>query len=83
MFNLTKKKKIFFPQSGKLEFVQSLMDFDPKLLVKDKLGNTPLHYAAQKYPEVVNSLLKKGHELGMLLIVLMNYFKGNIILVII
>ncbi|XP_074620294.1 85/88 kDa calcium-independent phospholipase A2-like [Acropora palmata] len=51
-------------RSGKLEFVQSLMDFDPKLLVKDKLGNTPLHYAAQKYPEVVNSLLKKGHELG-------------------
>lgn len=51
-------------RSGKLEFVQSLMDFDPKLLVKDKLGNTPLHYAAEKYPEVLNTLLKKAQELG-------------------
>ena len=41
------------------------MDFDPKLLVKDKLGNTPLHYAAEKYPEVLNTLLKKAQELGM------------------
>jgi len=40
------------------------MDFDPKLLVKDKLGNTPLHYAAEKYPEVLNSMLKKAQELG-------------------
>lgn len=53
-----------FMQSGKLDFVQSLMDFDPKLLVKDKLGNTPLHYAAEKYPEVLNSMLKKAQELG-------------------
>ena len=59
---------VIFPfntQSGKLEFVRSLMDFDPKLLVKDKLGNTPLHYAAEKYPEVLNTLLKKAQELGM------------------
>ena len=40
------------------------MDFDPKLLVKDKLGNTPLHYAAEKYPEVLNSMLKKAQGLG-------------------
>ena len=68
---------ISFIQSGKLDFVQSLMDFDSKakLLVKDKLGNTPLHYAAEKYPEVLNSMLKKAHELGMLLIVLVSYFK--------
>ena len=41
------------------------MDFDPKLLVKDKLGNTPLHYAAEKYPEVLKTLLKKAQEVGM------------------
>ena len=41
------------------------MDFDPKLLVKDKLGNTPLHYAAEKYPEVLKTMLKKAQELGM------------------
>ena len=51
-------------QSGKLDFVQSLMDFDPRILVKDKLGNTPLHYAAQRYPEVLDSMLKKAQELG-------------------
>lgn len=40
------------------------MDHDPRLLVKDKLGNTPLHYAAEKYPEVLDSILKKAQELG-------------------
>ena len=54
-----------FLQSGKLDFVKSLMDFDPKLLAKDKLGNTPIHYAAEKYPEVLNSMLKKAQEFGM------------------
>lgn len=34
------------------------------LLVKDKLGNTPLHYAAERYPEVLDSMLKKAQELG-------------------
>ena len=58
-------------QSGKLNVVQSLMDFDPKLLVKDKLGNTPLHYAAEKYPEVLNSMLKKAQELGIKIILLL------------
>lgn len=51
-------------RSGKLDFVKSLMDFDPKLLAKDKLGNTPIHYAAEKYPEVLNSMLKKAQEFG-------------------
>lgn len=51
-------------RSGKLDFVQSLMDFDPRILVKDKLGNTPLHYAAERYPEVLDSMLKKAQELG-------------------
>ncbi|KAJ7386298.1 85/88 kDa calcium-independent phospholipase A2 [Desmophyllum pertusum] len=51
-------------RSGKLDFVQSLMDCDPRLLVKDKLGNTPLHYAAERYPEVLDSMLKKAQELG-------------------
>jgi len=51
-------------QSGKLDFVQNLMDFDPRILVKDKLGNTPLHYAAERYPDVLDSMLKKAQELG-------------------
>ena len=54
----------FFLQSGKLDFVQSLMDRDPRLLVKDKLGNTPLHYAAERYPEILDSMLKKAQEFG-------------------
>ena len=57
-------KLLYLLQSGKLDFVQSLMDFDPRILVKDKLGNTPLHYAAQRYPEVLDSMLKKAQELG-------------------
>ena len=40
------------------------MDHDPRLLVKDKLGNTPLHYAAERYPEVLDSMLKKAQQLG-------------------
>lgn len=40
------------------------MDFDPKLLVKDNRGNTPLHYAAEKYPEVLKSMVEKAQELG-------------------
>lgn len=40
------------------------MDHDPRLLVKDKLGNTPLHYAAEKYPAVLDSILKKAQDLG-------------------
>lgn len=40
------------------------MDRDPRLLVKDKLGNTPLHYAAERYPEVLESMLKKAQDLG-------------------
>lgn len=40
------------------------MDFDPRILVKDKLGNTPLHYAAERYPDVLDSMLKKAQELG-------------------
>jgi len=51
-------------QSGKLDFVQTLMDVDPRILVKDKLGNTPLHYAAERYPDVLASMLKKAQELG-------------------
>ena len=51
-------------QSGKLDFVQSLMDFDPRILVKDKMGNTPLHYAAERYPDALDSMLKKAQELG-------------------
>ena len=57
-------KLLYLLQSGKLDFVQSLMDFDPRILVKDKLGNTPLHYAAERYPEVLDSMLKKAQELG-------------------
>lgn len=40
------------------------MDFDPRILVKDKLGNTPLHYAAERYPDVLDSMLKKAQQLG-------------------
>ena len=42
------------------------MQFDPKLLVKDKLGNTPVHYAAEMYPEVLGTMLQKAQELGKL-----------------
>ena len=56
-----------FLQSGKLDFVQSLMEFGPKLLVKDKLGNTPVHYAAEKHPEVLDTMLKKAQDLGKVL----------------
>lgn len=51
-------------RSGKLDFVQTLMEHDPRLLVKDKSGNTPLHYAAERYPEILDSFLKKAKELG-------------------
>lgn len=40
------------------------MEHDPRLLVKDKSGNTPLHYAAERYPEILDSFLKKAKELG-------------------
>ena len=40
------------------------MDFDPRILVKDKMGNTPLHYAAERYPDALDSMLKKAQELG-------------------
>lgn len=50
-----------------MDFVQSLMEFGPKLLVKDKLGNTPVHYAAEKHPEVLDTMLKKAQDLGKVL----------------
>ena len=48
-----------------MEFVQGLMNSNAKL-AKDALGNTPLHYAAEKYPEVLDTLLSTAQGVGKL-----------------
>ena len=48
------------------------MEHDPRLLVKDKSGNTPLHYAAERYPEILDSFLKKAKELGTTIVYYVN-----------
>ncbi|XP_048577713.1 85/88 kDa calcium-independent phospholipase A2 [Nematostella vectensis] len=51
-------------RSGKVDFIQkAIRDFDPSSLVKDKLGNTPLHYAAENYPEILTSVIQKAQLL--------------------
>jgi ankyrin repeat protein len=47
-----------------MDFLQSLTSLNARDFVKDKLGNTPLHYAAENYPDMLISMVQKAQYLG-------------------